>query len=193
MGRVTLLLATARAQGIVLASALFLGGIAQADELERVPPLSTKIYRESCGECHFAYFPGLLPASAWRRLMSRQALADHFGENAELDESERQAILAWLVRHAAPERPDLQPEGAPRITNAPWFRAEHRGAERALADPTVRGKVKSLADCAACHTQAAKGDFEAVRIPGARGRFGEEGEEDEREEHDGWRRFWDWD
>jgi len=180
-------------KGWVLASALFLFlGTAAAEEaeIERVPPLSTKLYRESCGECHFAYFPGLLPASDWRRLMQPKALADHFGENAELDEEDRRAILAWLVANAAPEGPAFRSWSTPpRISTTPWFASEHRSALRALRESQeTKRQVRTIANCAACHPAIDRGNFELARIPGKRRSFWRFWEHEEEEEEEGYER-----
>ncbi len=48
-----------------------------------VRAVDNPLYAAECGGCHFAYQPGLLPEASWRKMMG--SLADHFGENAELE------------------------------------------------------------------------------------------------------------
>ena len=35
-----------------------------------VAPVTNALYAEECGSCHFAYPPGLLPASSWQQVMT---------------------------------------------------------------------------------------------------------------------------
>ncbi len=68
----------------------------------RIPdimPVDNQTYIDECGSCHFPFQPGFLPANAWEKLM--QGLADHFGENAELAENDREHIKNYLVSNAA--------------------------------------------------------------------------------------------
>ncbi|HFD92006.1 MAG TPA: cytochrome C, partial [Gammaproteobacteria bacterium] len=139
------------------------------------------LYEENCGECHFAYQPGLLPARSWRALLAPKALEDHFGENAELDETDRRAILDFLVAHAADHasykrsikirRSIPQGETPLRITEVPYIRHKHREIPRRLIQDNER--VGSLSNCDACHRQAAQAiyDDDTVRIPGEKRRF----------------------
>ncbi len=147
---------------------------------KEVEPVRSALYQENCGECHFAYQPGLLPARSWRALLAPDALADHFGENAELDETDRQAILDFLVAHAADDsrykrsikiRRSIPAGETPlRITDVPYIRHKHREIPAAA----IRGndKVRTLSNCDACHRQAAQGiyDDDTVLIPGQKRR-----------------------
>ncbi len=143
-----------------------------------VNPVKDMNYQESCGECHFAYFPGLLPSRSWKKIMAPKALENHFGENAELDESDRQAILSWLLANAAETSHykrsvkivlSLRDDQAPlRITKTPYIQRKHEEVSEMLnrrAD--VMRKVRSLSNCAKCHQEASKGVFDddTVRIP----------------------------
>lgn len=124
-------------------------------------PVDDPKVKAECGACHMAFPAGMLPARSWEAVMDR--LADHFGEDASLDDAARKAITEWLVTNAARPRADvtrgLAAGDAPlRITETPWWLAEHRGEVRpgAFQDP----KVGSKANCAACHRDAARGSFE---------------------------------
>lgn len=139
-----------------------------------VAPISLPLYQQECGSCHFAYQPGLLPARSWTKLMA--GLADHFGENAELDALDRQAIEEYLLYNAADRVPEyrarkiarsLRPEETPlRITEVPYIMHKHREIPAAL----IKGnpKVGSLSNCNACHTRADTGSFSEyqINIPG---------------------------
>jgi cytochrome c553 len=141
-----------------------------------VEPVHDATYEEECGACHFAYSPGLLPSRSWDRLMAPAALEDHFGDDASVDEATRAAIAAFLDAHAADDswykrsikvRRSIPEDQAPlRITEVPYIRRKHAD----LDDARVRDnpKVKTLANCEACHRKAAEGSYDddTVSIPG---------------------------
>jgi hypothetical protein len=141
-----------------------------------VEPVHDATFEEECGACHFAYQPGLLPRRSWARIMAPDALEDHFGDDASLEEPARAKIAAFLEAHAADDsgykrsikvRRSIPKDQAPlRITEVPYIRRKHAdlGKERVQDNP----KVKSLANCDACHRKAAEGvyDDDTVSIPG---------------------------
>lgn len=141
-----------------------------------VEPLKNKQYESSCGECHFAYQPGLLPARSWAKMMEPDQLEDHFGENAELAESERLAVLNFLTEHAADTTWHYKrsikvnrsiPEGETplRITQVPYIKKKHGD----IPDSMIRKNkgVRSLSYCNKCHMEASHGEYDngTVRIP----------------------------
>jgi len=145
--------------------------------LKGVEPVFNSNYQSSCGECHFAYFPGLLPGRSWKKLMQAKALEDHFGEDAELEEPDRLEILNFLTGHAADDSHykrsikiirSLKADSTPlRITQVPYIQRKHSEIPVRL----IKGnkKVRSLSNCTKCHTQAKeKGIFDddTVFIPG---------------------------
>ena len=148
--------------GTLLASAV----MTAAEAGERVPPIAYPVVRKECGACHIAYPPQFLPRRSWQKLVD--TLADHFGENAELGEAERRAALEYLLANAA-DGPNAGREGRKfsasipsaqtplRITETPRWMREHRKvrAER-WQDP----KVKSKANCLACHSRAEQGFYD---------------------------------
>jgi mono/diheme cytochrome c family protein len=119
-------------------------------------------YRQECAACHVAYPPAMLPAASWRRLLG--GLPHHFGVDASLDAASVDELAAWLGAHAGTGRRSRQAPPEDRITRSPWFIHEHDEVPPAV---WKRPAVKSPANCAACHTQADRGDFDehAVRIP----------------------------
>jgi mono/diheme cytochrome c family protein len=141
-----------------LVAASSFAGIAFARDLPPVSPLPA--YRNECASCHVAYPPGALPAASWARIMS--TLAHHFGTDASLDPAQVREISTWLAHNAAPARREPPPED--RITRSAWFVHEH---DEIPASAWQRPSIKSPSNCAACHTGAARGDFNehTVRIP----------------------------
>ncbi len=173
---------TGYATGLMLGGLLVLSSIAMADDDSYthrgrgadVTPVRDARYARECGSCHFAYPPGLLPARSWQKLMGN--LADHFGDNAELPQEDVAAITAYLVRNAADRSnyrrsvkiaDSLSARQTPlRITQVPYIAGKHREIPARLV--TGNPKVKSLSQCAACHTKAEAGSFSErdINIPG---------------------------
>ncbi|HUQ28619.1 MAG TPA: hypothetical protein VM051_08505 [Usitatibacter sp.] len=125
-------------------------------------------YEKECGSCHFPYQAGWLPERSWRAIMS--SLAQHFGENAELKVSQRQAVLDYLVANAADKARSersremmevIKPAETPiSITKVLYVGGIHGG----FLDPAFKGKpqVKTLAQCSTCHKNADRGWFAPV-------------------------------
>ncbi len=142
---------------------------------KEVAPIADGTYTKECGACHFAYQPGWLPERSWRKLLGPEALAEHFGENAELDEPTRVKIEALLAANAADRSgykrskqvmASLARDAAPlRITDVPYIRRKHHEIPQRLVN---NDRVKSLSYCDACHPQAAGGNYDddTVSIPG---------------------------
>ena len=118
-------------------------------------------WQAECGSCHLAYPPNLLPAPAWRRLMAR--LDEHFDTDASIDPRDTAEIGAFLANHAGQGKRGID-NGTLRISDTPWFRRKH---DEVAASTWKNPKVKTAANCSACHAGAERGDFDehAVRIP----------------------------
>ncbi len=130
---------------------------ADDDNDERIPPANAA-WQAECGSCHVAYPPRLLPAQSWRALMA--GLDRHFGTDASLDKPAAREISAFLEKNAG--RPDASVRL--RITETRWFRHEH---DEISARTWNNPRIKSPANCAACHIQAQSGNFSehGIRIP----------------------------
>jgi hypothetical protein len=120
-------------------------------------------FRQECASCHLAYPAGLLPAESWRKLMA--GLDKHFGSDASLTEAENTEITAFLVGNASNR---WSAATAPlRISESAWFKHKHDEHEISASvwkNPNVKGPW----NCAACHPQAERGDFNEhnIKIPG---------------------------
>lgn len=146
----------------VFLAALMASATAGADGERRASvPLLPK-YRSECASCHIAYPPGMLPAASWQRLM--QDLPRHFGTDASVDEATHKELSQWLATNASSSRRVREVPPEDRITRSAWFIREHREVAPATWQ---RPLIGSAAHCAACHTDADKGDFDEhhVRIP----------------------------
>lgn len=134
---------------------------------------TSKLYHDECGGCHLAYQPQLLPAASWQKIMS--SLDKHFGDNAELNQKDRQQILAYLENNAADRSNDslarmmkrrLGSTVPMRITETSFFKREHREVpQRVFNGPSG---LKSFSNCIACHTRADAGSYREreIKIPG---------------------------
>ena len=171
---------------VLLTGLLLISGPAVAEESlaqamftplrqKEINPVNNKQYKDECGSCHFAYQPGLLPTQSWEKLLNEKALAEHFGENAELDADVLASIKSFVMENAADKsyykrarKISKATEGieAPlRITEVRYIKRKHNE----IPENMIKGNkdVKSLSYCDACHTQADKGVFDedTVKIP----------------------------
>ena len=149
---------------------------AGADKLV-IPANAPPAFEAECGACHLAFPPALLDAKGWRAVMAR--LDHHYGDNASLDEPARRAIEDFLVRHAGGDkvRAPVPASGEPpRLTATPWFKRKHH--EVPVKD-WQDAKVKSPANCGACHTRAAEGSYREREIIMPNGRPWEEEDDDD--------------
>jgi cytochrome c553 len=132
------------------------------DDDERMPAVKNIAWQTECGSCHVAFPPRLLPAESWRAVMS--GLDKHFGSDASLDPAAAKEIGAFLQKNAGSNRHTSSGKPVLRITETRWFVREHdEVSDRTWKNP----KVKSAANCAACHTEAESGNYSehGIRIP----------------------------
>lgn len=123
---------------------------------DRMPlPTNTPAsFKNECGGCHLAYPPALLSAGDWQRTLAD--LKDHFGTDATLDAKAEQEIGTFLQRNAGNARKLGAGSEPPRITRTERFIRKHREvAPKYWTDP----RIKSAANCEACHQGAADGRF----------------------------------
>lgn len=135
-----------------------------------VAPVTNHLYEQECSSCHFAYPPGLLPAQSWQKIMA--TLDDHFGENAELTEADRNAIQEYLLGNSADHaqlrrskkimRSLTEGETPLRITELAYFKREHHDIPARIVKDNP--KVGSFSQCDSCHQDASGGFFSENRI-----------------------------
>jgi hypothetical protein len=151
---------------LVLVTAMFVAQVSEAraadDRDGKKSMVSDPKWKSECGACHFAYPPRFLPAESWRAIMT--GLDKHFGSNAGLDAETANEISAFLEKNASTKKPDTSSKPLLRITETSWFKSEHK---EVAASTWKLPKVKSPANCSACHTKAESGDFDEdnVKIP----------------------------
>ena len=131
-------------------------------------------YQKECSGCHMAYPADLLPAASWDKVMNN--LADHFGDNAEVDKASEKEIRDYLAKNAGDVTRTrlaskvlrgLGNEVPMRISELPYIAREHR---KELPKDVFKksDKLTSLAQCDGCHTKAKEGSFREreIVIPG---------------------------
>ena len=153
----------------------FFSWLLTLERRKEVKPVADETYNEECGSCHFAYQPGFLPEASWQKLLGRKALANHFGENAELDEKVRQHILAIAVENSAEKSrykrskkimASLQENEVPeRISKTRYLKEKHEDVVEKVVKNSK--KIKSMSLCDECHQRAKEGIFDddTVVIP----------------------------
>jgi hypothetical protein len=146
-----------------------------------IAPVANATYAQECGACHLAYQPGLLPALDWERIMSPDALADHYGDDATVSDALRVEIASYLAASSADQglssrsrafavvgevSKDQSGAALPRITQTRYFVKEHDEIPAKL----VAGNpdVGSFSQCNRCHRGAEEGIYseKQVSIPG---------------------------
>jgi cytochrome b len=132
------------------------------------------VWRSECGSCHGVFYPALLPARSWEKMMAEQA--QHFGTDLGLDEATAKSVLAFMVANSAEKHQieagykiesSLAKGATPlRVTETPYWVKKHR--EIAASD-WANPLVKSKSNCGACHVDADAGTYEdaAMHIPKA--------------------------
>lgn len=133
-----------------------------------------KQWRDECGSCHAVFYPALLPARSWEKMMAEQD--KHFGSDLGLDAPTTAAVLKFMVDNSADKHlveaafkieQSVPKDATPlRITETPYWVNKHR--EIAASD-WANPLVKSKNNCAACHSDADDGTYEdgAMHIPKA--------------------------
>ena len=131
-------------------------GIALPAFADRIPlPTNTPAsYKAECASCHMAFQPALLSANDWRKTMA--GLKDHFGTDAAVDPQKQQEITNFLERNAGDASKLGSAGEPPRISQSARFIRKHREIPaKYWKDP----RVKSAANCEACHRGAAAGNY----------------------------------
>ncbi len=131
---------------------------------ERYNPVKDEIVSKECGACHMVFQPEMLPKRSWKKIMG--GLSDHFGEDASLDAAAKEHIISYLQNNAADSgwwggkfMRGMKKHMTPlRITETPHWVREHKGevSPATWSSP----KVRSKANCIACHARANRGDYD---------------------------------
>ncbi len=133
-----------------------------------------ELWRDECGSCHSEFYPALLPARSWEKLLATQD--QHFGTDLGLDAPTLATLRTFLTTNSADthmteaafkiEQSVPKNQTPLRITETAYWVHKHNEISAAdWANPLVQGKD----NCAACHADAKQGTFEdgAMQIPSA--------------------------
>jgi len=135
----------------------------------------SSVWQEECGSCHLAYYPGLLPARSWSKLLQQQN--KHFGEDLYLDKDTVDELRQYAVANAAEQgateasrkimRSIKSDETPLRITATAYWKHKHKGIDAVV---WKQSNINGKSQCNACHSDAEKGWFEdsKMKIPAAK-------------------------
>lgn len=151
---------------IVFLSASFalIAGLSVAQADMRFTPVENALAKKECSACHMAFQPAMLPKRSWEVMMN--SLDNHFGEDASLDDASTQEILEYYGANAADQGwysnkflRGVSENAAPqRITELPYWVREHN--HEVHPSSWTSDKVKTKANCLACHRRANAGDYD---------------------------------
>lgn len=138
-----------------------------------VAPATNEFYIKECGSCHFSYQPGLLPESAWVKIMNN--LENHFNTDASLEKEDVMTLLNYLNANSAEKNMNykrssrivksLRAKEIPEsISKTPYMIKKHKDIDTNLI---TQKEVKGIFNCIACHTTAKRGIYSKkdIRIP----------------------------
>lgn len=128
-----------------------------------VTPVTNELYKKSCGSCHFAYQPGLLPQRSWIKIMD----GAHTGGDFKLDNAAKEQIKTYLLQESADNSSSkrskkiissIPSNSTPvKVTDVPYIQKKHRKINQ---DTFKRPSIGSSANCKACHQKAEQGIYE---------------------------------
>jgi hypothetical protein len=140
-------------------------------ETKYFTPANNETFKQTCGACHFAYQPGLLPSESWEKILSN--LPSHFGEEVILEEKSKNIIIEYLksnsterssAKRAKKILKSLDGQTPLRITEIPYIREKHRELDSSIIS---KPSIGSRSNCVACHSAAEQGNYDddLVKIP----------------------------
>jgi len=130
-----------------------------------ITPVTNELYKKSCGSCHFAYQPGLLPKRSWTKIIDTKGA--HTGGDLTLDKATKEKIRAYLGQESADtsssERSRKIVSSIPgnstpvRVVDVPYIQKKHHEINK---DIFKRPSIGSAGNCKACHKSAEQGIYE---------------------------------
>lgn len=132
--------------------------------------IENELWKDECAaSCHGAFYPTLLPARSWERIMA--GLEEHFEDDASLEVEEVAEIREFLLRTSA-ERSGSEAsrkilaslkagEEPLRITKTSYWVKKHSSISEEVFN---RESIVSRSNCLACHPGADAGSFEDADI-----------------------------
>ncbi|MFE4105462.1 cytochrome C [Almyronema epifaneia] len=139
--------------GLQLAQAITPKSSGTVDPLRPEYEVAQQIYLESCGTCHLAVPPAVLPTQTWYQLLND--VRHYSTELPPIPRFDAQLIARYLRFYS---RPYYEGEDLPfQVSSSRFFTALH--PQIAFDQPPT------LRSCVACHPQAADFDFRSVSDP----------------------------
>lgn len=126
------------------------------------------LFAKECGSCHILYPPNLLPKKSWELMMNN--LENHFGDDASLDDDINEKILAFLVKNSSENSTtkaswkftnSIKEKDIIALTKTNYWEKKHKNIPKSVFK---HEKVKSVANCKACHSDIEKGLIEHENI-----------------------------
>jgi hypothetical protein len=158
-----------RSTFVTLLLALSLPASAENAKPYKIAVTLPENYVTECGSCHTPYPPYGLNATDWRSMMGK--LDKHFGDNASLDAAALKPIEDFLIKNAGDVPSKVSPGdtassavGTARMTQTAWFTRKHREVPNAYWKDA---RIKSAANCTACHPRAneARYNEHEIKLP----------------------------
>jgi hypothetical protein len=112
--------------------------------------------------------PNLLPKKSWELIMGN--LENHFGDDASIDEEINQDILSFLIKNSAEHSTmeasvyflsSINNQDIIALSKTSYWEKRHKDIPK---DVFKNEKVKSVANCKACHSDIEKGLIEDENI-----------------------------
>jgi hypothetical protein len=139
-----------------------------------VEPLKDEVKKKGCTECHFVYQADFLPERSWKKMFEPQELKNHFGKEVNLSNDLKEKFLTYYSQNSCDKEDtkgrrkiskSIDPETTPlRISEVPYIESKHEDLKKEMF--VENEKVKSRANCSACH-KAENGEYEEddVKVP----------------------------
>ncbi len=143
-----------------------------ADANERVDyKAEHKMFESECISCHTLYPPYLLPRESWVLVMDN--LQNHFGDDASLDEADKESIKEYLVNNAAESSTkesaqkilkSIKDRETIAITKTPYWERKHENIDKSVFE---NKKIAAKSNCKACHKDIEQGllNDKDIKIP----------------------------
>ncbi|MCF6339533.1 MAG: cytochrome b/b6 domain-containing protein [Sulfurimonas sp.] len=130
-----------------------------------------ELFYEECISCHTLYPPYLLPKESWITMMND--LENHFGDDASLEEEDKELIQEYLVKNAAENSTkesaykilnSIDKKGIIAITKTKYWKKRHDDID----DEVFKNKnISKKSNCKACHKGIEQGllNDKDIKIP----------------------------
>ena len=120
-----------------------------------------QLFYDECISCHTLYPPFLLPKKSWVNMMDN--LENHFGDDASLDDEDKESIKSFLVQNSAENSTkesafkigkSIKNDNIIAITKTSYWKKQHRDIDKKIFK---NKKVGKISNCKACHENIEKG------------------------------------